>query len=184
MVARRLAATAPEARRTVIAAYRDYATRLQLLGISSGQLRPERVSIARLVLSAVVLFVAGSLLVTVTLIHLPAVFIVVVGTGLVRSPATKGTVRLMLGLLTVLITWVVMGMWLGDGWVAVADGVAVAFGGVVSLIVWPPLVRQVIGLIGRIRLRDRVGLVPPVLEARSALVAAVRDSIGDGHDDT
>ena len=184
VVARRLAATAPEARRPVIAAYRDYATRLQLLGISSGQLRPERVSIARLVLSAAVLFVAGSLLVTVTLIHLPAVFIVVIGTGLVRSPATKGTVRLMLGLLTVLITWVVMGMWLGDGWVAVADGVAVAFGGVVSLIVWPPLVRQVIGLIGRIRLRDRVGLVPPVLEARSGLVAAVRDSIGDGHDDT
>jgi hypothetical protein len=102
----------------------------------------------------------------------------------VRSTATKGTVRLLLGLVTLLTTWVLMGMWLGDGWVAVADGIAIAIGGAVALTVWPPIVRQTGVLIGQIRLRDRVGLVPPVIEARSALVATVRDSIGASHDDT
>ena len=90
----------------------------------------------------------------------------------------------MLGLVTLLTTWIVMGMWLGDGWVAVGDGLAVAFGGTVALVVWPPVMRQAVVLIGRVRLRDRVGLVPPVIEARSALVTAVRDSIRDGHDHT
>ena len=184
VVARRLAAAPPAARARVVAAYRDFATRLQLLGITAGQLRPNRISIARLVWSTLVLLIAGSALVTVTLIHLPALAIIVVGTGLVRSTATKGTVRLLLGLVTLLTTWVLMGMWLGDGWVAVADGVAIAVGGAVALTVWPPIVRQTGVLIGRIRLRDRVGLVPPVIEARSALVATVRDSIGASHDDT
>jgi 1-acyl-sn-glycerol-3-phosphate acyltransferase len=184
VIARQLATTPTVARQGVIAAYRDFATRLQLLGISAGQLRRDRVSIWRLIWSALVLVVAGSLLSTVTLIHLPALFVTVVGTGLVRSTATKGTVRLLLGLVTLLTTWVLMGMWLGDGWVAVADGVAVAVGGAVALTVWPPIVRQADELVGRIRLRDRVGLVPPVLDARSRLVAAVRESIEGGHDDT
>ena len=184
VVARQLAASSLDSRQRVIAAYRDFATRLQLLGVTSRQLRPDRVSIGRLVLSGLVLFVAGSLLVTVTVIHLPAMFVVVVGTALVKSPATKGTVRVMLGLVTLLTTWIVMGMWLGDGWVAVGDGLAVAFGGTVALVVWPPVMRQAVVLIGRVRLRDRVGLVPPVIEARSALVTAVRDSIRDGHDHT
>ncbi len=184
VVARRLAASPPAARQRVVDAYRNFATRLQLLGINAGQLRPDRVSIGRLVLSAIVLFLAGSVLLTVTLVHLPALFIIVVGTGLVRSTATKGTVRILLGLVTLLTTWTLMGMWLGDGWVAVADGVAVAIGGAIALVVWPPLVRQAAALLGRIRVRDRVGLVPPVLEARSALVTAVRESIEANHDDS
>jgi len=184
LVARRLAAATPDARARVIAAYRDFATRLQLLRINSSQLRPDRVSIGRLVWSALVLLLAGSALVAVTLIHLPALAIIVVGTALVRSTATKGTVRLLLGLVTLVATWVLMGMWLGDGWVAVADGIAIAVGGAVALTVWPPIIRQAAVLIGRIRLRDRVGLVPPVIEARSALVTAVRDSIEADHDDT
>jgi hypothetical protein len=163
----------------VMVAYRDFATRLQLLGITARQLRPERVSIARLVLSAVVLLLAGSLVVTVTVVHLPAIFVVVVGTGLVRSTATKGTVRILLGLVTFVTTWTLMGMWLGDGWVAVLNGVAVAIGGVVAMVVWPPLVRQAVVLMGRIRVRDRVGLVPPVLAARSAVAVAVRESGSD-----
>jgi 1-acyl-sn-glycerol-3-phosphate acyltransferase len=181
-IARLLAATPSTSRDAVMAAYRDFATRLQLIGITARQLRPERISFARLVLSAILLFLAGSVLVSITVIHLPAVAIVVVGTGLVRSTATKGTVRILLGLVTLLTTWTLMGMWLGDGWVAVANGVALAVGGAVALVVWPPLVRQAVVLLGRVRVRDRVGLVPPVLAARSQLVATVRASIGDDHD--
>jgi 1-acyl-sn-glycerol-3-phosphate acyltransferase len=182
VVARRLAAAEPADRQRVIDAYRDFATRLQLVGISARELRPRRVSTGRLVLSAVALFVAGSLIVPVTLIHLPAVLIVVVGTGLVRSTATKGTVRMLLGLITLVATWTVAGMWLADGWAAVAAGLAVAVGGVLALAVWPPLFRQAIVLIGRVKVRDRVGLVPPVIEARSTVVAAVRDSVGTDDD--
>ena len=183
VVARRLAGAEPAARNRVTDAYRDFATRLQLLGITARELRPRRVSIGRLVLSAVVLFVAGSLVVAATLIHLPAALIVVVGTGLVHSTATKGTVRMLLGLITLVATWTLAGMWLGDGWAAVAAAIAVALGGMVALVVWPPLVREALVLRGRIRVRDRIGLVPPVIEARSTVVAAVRESLGSDDDD-
>jgi 1-acyl-sn-glycerol-3-phosphate acyltransferase len=174
VIARQLAAAPPHRRADVVAAYRDFATRLELIGVTARQLRPERSSIPRLALSAVVLLLAGSLVATLTLVHLPALFIVVVGTGLVRSTATKGTVRVLLGLVTLLLTWITAGMLLGDGWTAVGYGVAVAAGGALALAVWPPLTRQVTVLVGRLKVRDRVVLVAPVLDARARLIAAVR----------
>lgn len=182
VVARRIASSDDDARARVVAAYRDFASRLQLIGITAAQLRPERVSRLRLVMSAVALFVASSLLITVTLIHLPALALVIIGTGLVRSTATKGTVRILLGLATMLATWIIAGTILGDRWVAVAYGAAVAAGGAVALVVWPPVFRAATVLLGRVRVRDRVGLLPPVLEARSELVGAVRASIGVADD--
>lgn len=179
VVARQIAASSEAARSRVVDTYRDFATRLQLIGISASQLRPDRVSRLRLALSALALFFAGSLLLTVTLIHLPALALVIVGTGLVRATTTKGTVRLLLGLVTMLATWVVAGMLLGDRWIAVAWGVAVAVGGVIALVVWPPVIQQAEVLVGRLRTRDRIGLFPPVLEARKRLTAAVRESIDD-----
>jgi len=179
VVARRLARVDPAGRERVIDAYRDFATRLQLLGVTARQLRPRRVSTARLVVSALLLFLVGSPLVAVTLVHLPAVLVVVVGTALVRSTATKGTVRLLLGLVALVATWTLAGMWLADGWGALVAAIAVAVGGLVALIVWPPLVRQATVLIGRIRVRDRIGLVPPVLGARSTVITAVRESVGN-----
>lgn len=178
VVARRLAAAPADRREQVVDAYRDFATRLSLLGLRDDQLRHERLSWFRLGLSAVALALAGSLLATVTLVHLPAVAIVVVGTGLVRSTATKGTVRILLGLVTMLATWIAVGMILGDRWMAVFWGVAAAVGGAVALVVWPPLVRAARVLAGRVRVRDRVGLLEPVVESRARLVATVRDSIG------
>jgi hypothetical protein len=150
--------------------------------VRADQLGSPYVALPRLVLSGIALFFAGSLLVTVTLLYLPALVVVVGGTALVRSTATKGTVRVLLGLVTGLATWVLAGMWLADGWVAVATGLAVAVGGFAALAVWPPLIQQVVLLLGRLRIRDRVGLLPPVLEARARVVAAVRATIG-GDDD-
>ena len=179
--ARRLAAAPTEARRKVIDAYRQYATRLQLIGVSDAQLRRRRLPIARLALSIVALALAGTVLTTLTLLHLPALAIVVVGTGLVRSTATKGTVRLLLGLVTGVATWVIAGAWLADGWAALGVGLVVAAGGVAALVVWPPLVRQVLVIVGRLRVRDRVGLLSPVLESRGVVAAEVRATLGD-HD--
>ena len=127
-------------------------------------------------MSALALVFAGSLLMTVTLINLPAAFIVVIATALVRSTATKGTVRLLVGLVAGLATWIIAGIVIADGWWAVAVALAVALGGVAALFIWPPLIRQAVILIGRIRLRDRVGLLPPVLEARENVVAEVREA--------
>ena len=182
IVARRLAARPAGDRRRVIDAYRVFATRLELIGITARQLTPGRVSFARLALSVIVLLLAGSIVVAATLIHLPAVLIITIGTGLVHSTATKGTVRLLLGLVTMLITWIVVGAWLGDGWTAVASGVAVAVLGGVALLVWPPLVREFRALLGWMRVRDRSGLLGPVLDARSHLTELVRDSIGPTDD--
>jgi 1-acyl-sn-glycerol-3-phosphate acyltransferase len=178
IVARRIAGGDDTMRRSVIDAYREFATRLHLIGISDDQLRPDRIPLARLAVSAVALVVAGSALVAVTLIHVPAIVIVTVGTGVVRSTATKGTVRLLLGLVTMLLTWVVAGIVLGTGWTAVAYAVAVAIGGAVALVVWPPIVRQAQAIVAHLRTRNRVGLIGPVLTARSHVVAAVRASIG------
>ncbi len=182
VVARRLATAPTEERRAIVEAYRTFAARLQLIGIAGDQLRPERVSPLRVVLSVLALFLGGSVVVTATLIHLPAILVVTVGTGLVRSTATKGTVRLLLGLVTMLLTWTIAGMWLGDGWSAVVSGAVVAIGGVVALVVWTPLLRQFRALAGMVRARDRAGLLGPVLEARSRVTTLVQAKIGDSHD--
>ena len=182
IIARRIAGADDTARRSVIDAYREFATRLHLIGIRDDQLRPDRIPFVRLAVSVVALVVAGSALVAVTLIHLPAIVIVTVGTGVVRSTATKGTVRLLLGLVTMLLTWVIAGIVLGTGWTAVAYAVAVAIGGAVALVVWPPLLRQAQVIVAHLRTRNRVGLIGPVLTARSHVVAAVRASIGADHD--
>ncbi len=175
VVARRLAA-APEHRRARVAdAYRDFATQLQLIGVTAQQLRQERVPIGRLVLSLIVVVLAGPSLVAITVLHAPAAMVVVIGTGLVRSTATKGTVRVLLGLMTLLLTWAITGAVVADGWGAVGVAAVVAAGGLVTFIVWPPITRQSVMLFGRLKVRDRVGLVPPVIEARTRLVAVVRD---------
>ncbi|MGA7758456.1 MAG: 1-acyl-sn-glycerol-3-phosphate acyltransferase [Ilumatobacteraceae bacterium] len=182
VVARRIAAGPADMRRSVIDAYRVFATRLELIGITDGQLTPRRQPFVRLALSLLVLLLAGSVVVAATVIHLPAVLVVTIGTGLVRSTATKGTVRLLLGLVTALATWTLAGAVLGNGWGAVAWGVAVAFLGGIALLVWTPLVREVRTLVGRLRVRDRVGLLAPVLAARSHVADLVRASIGSADD--
>ena len=182
VVARRLATAPAEARQAIVDAYRIFATRLQLIGITDDQLRPERVSPARVALSVSALVFGGSIVVAATLIHLPAILVITIGTGLVRSTATKGTVRLLLGLVTMLLTWIIAGAWFGDGWSAVGYAVAVAIGGLVALVVWAPLRRQFRVFVGMVRVRDRAGLLGPVSEARSHVAALVRATIGDSHD--
>ncbi len=182
IVARRLATAPAEARQAIVDAYRTFATRLQLAGITDDQLRPEHVPAARVVPSILIVLFGGSIVVAATIIHLPALLVITIGTGLVRSTATKGTVRLLLGLVTMLLTWIIAGAWLGDGWSAVGYTVAVAVGGLVALVVWAPLLRQFRTLVGMLRVRDRAGLLGPILAARSHVVALVRANIGDSHD--
>jgi 1-acyl-sn-glycerol-3-phosphate acyltransferase len=175
-LARRLATADEPARDAVMEAYRRYATRVHLAGLRDDQ--RGRPSLARLVLSAVVLAVAGPLLLTATLIHLPALVLVTTATGLVRSTATKGTVRLLVGLVTLLVTWSIAGWLLADGLGAFVAAVAVALGGAGALAVWSPVVAAVRTVGGWLRVRDRVGLLPPIDEARDDLDRAVTTALG------
>jgi 1-acyl-sn-glycerol-3-phosphate acyltransferase len=177
VVARALAARPPATRAGVIDAYRRYATLLQLIGLHDEDLAGRSLSSARVVASAVLLALAGSVVVTATLIHLPALLLVVVTTGAVRSTATKGTVRLLVGLAAGLLTWIIAGAVLADGWAAVAAGVLVALGGALALAVWTPLTRLAAALWAWLRSRDRVGLLPPVLAERDAVVTAVDEAM-------
>jgi hypothetical protein len=148
--------------------------RLQLIGLDDRDVEVARTSRLRLAASIVALVLAGSLVVTATLIHLPAILLVVLATGSVRSTATKGTVRMLVGLVTLLATWAVAGAVLADGAGAFVAGVVVAVGGAAALAVWGPLTTEVAGMWARLRARDRAGLMPPVLEARADVVSAVR----------
>jgi hypothetical protein len=58
----------------------------------------------------------------------------------------------------------------------------VALLGGVALLVWPPLIREFRALLGWMRVRDRAGLLGPVLDARSHVAELVRASIGPTDD--
>ena len=177
VVARQLAAASDAARSSVIDRYRSYATRLTLVGLDDRQVDACRCRGRRLVLSAAAIVLAGPLLITVTLLYLPALVVVVVATALVESTATKGTVRLLVGLLTGLVTLIVSGIVIDDGWMALLTGIGVAIGGAVALVVWPPIVRQVAAIHGRLTARDRGSLMKAVLEDREAVIDAVRNQL-------
>lgn len=174
VTARRLAAAPPTTRQTVIDRYRTYATRLTLVDLDERQVHRARTPWWRLALSALAIVLAGPALLTVTLLYLPALVIIVGGTALVRSTATKGTVRFLLGLVTGLLTWVVAGVVLADGTGAVVTGLTVAVGGAIALTVWPPIVRMLAGLAGRWTMRDRGSLMVAVESDRRAVIDAVR----------
>ncbi|MEM9609696.1 MAG: 1-acyl-sn-glycerol-3-phosphate acyltransferase [Actinomycetota bacterium] len=185
--ARQLAAAPEPARRAIIDRYRSYATRLSLLGLRDADLEDGvRARQAAPALAAlVVVAVAGSLVIATTVVHLPAALLVVATTGWVRSTATKGTVRLLVGAAAGLSTWIIVGVVVADGWAAVAVGAGVAVGGAIALVVWSTLVRAVGRLIGRARARGRQQLADRARAERAELVGAVRAATaaqGDGPD--
>jgi 1-acyl-sn-glycerol-3-phosphate acyltransferase len=179
VVARRLAAASGAARDRVAQAYRRYATHLQLSGITDEQLGPRTTTAGRVALAAVVAAVVGSFVFTATLIHLPALVLTVGASGAVHSTATKGTVRMLVGLFSGLATWIVAGVVLGDGIGALVAAVTVAAGGALALAVWAPLTRAASLVWGRLRARDRGSLIGPVFAARTAVVDAVGAALAE-----
>ncbi len=172
-LARRIAGASQEDRQAVVEQYRLYATQLQLTGLTDQELGPATTSLWRVALAIAAVVVVGSLVLTATLIHLPALLVVVAATAAVHSTATKGTVRMLVGLSAGLLTWIIAGIVIGDGIGAFVAAVAVAAGGALALAVWAPLTRAVAAVWGGLRARDRGGLMKPVLAARAAVVDAV-----------
>ncbi|CAN5563708.1 hypothetical protein BH23ACT3_BH23ACT3_05030 [soil metagenome] len=176
-LARRLAASPATARAAVFDAYRTYATRLQLLRLHDDDVLPRRSSRLRFASALAALFFFGSIVVTATIVHLPALVIVLVATGMVRSTATKGTVRLLVGTAAGLATWIIAGLWVADGVGALIAGATMALGGAVALGTWSVLVRALAQVRGHLRARDRAGLVPTALEDRAQLLAEIERAL-------
>lgn len=178
-IARSLAGRPAAVRERVLDAYRDYATRLSLIGLQDDDLetRAELHQLARPVLSGLLIAFAGPLLVTLTLIHLPALALVWVSTMAVRSHVNKGTTRLLLGLFTGLATWITTGVLLADGFATVAVAVAVAVLGAVALWTWLPFFTLARRLVGRVRLFDRRALAEQSRADRDRLIDTVQDAL-------
>lgn len=179
LLARRVAA-APAARRAAVAdAYRAYAARLQLIGMTEAQVRPRATRRWGVVAVLAALAALGSIIVPAALIHLPALLLIVLATGLVHSVATKGTVRLLVGLVAGVLTWAIAGLVIGDGWGALLAGIVVALQGQLALALWTPFVGLLASAFGWWRARDRAELLPPVLADRAVLVDAVFAAAGE-----
>ena len=72
---------------------------------------------------------------------------------------------------------IVAGIVIDDGWMALLTVVGVAVGGAVALVVWPPIVRQIAAIRGRLTARDRGSLMKAVLQDREAVIDAVRNQL-------
>lgn len=177
LVGRRIAAAPRDRREAVVGAYQRYAARLQIVGLRDRQLQPGASSWRRLAVAALAVVALGSIVATAALLHLPAIILVWASTAAVGSTSTKGTVRILVGLAAGIATWVTFGVVVGDGWGSLVAGVTLAVEGAVALAVFAPLLRWADELWGRIRMRDRAGLMPQVLADRAALGRAVDDAV-------
>ncbi|WP_436795195.1 1-acyl-sn-glycerol-3-phosphate acyltransferase [Actinospongicola halichondriae] len=180
LLARHLAEASADDRAAVVASYRDYATRLSLIGLRDSDLE-NRNQIRRLARPAVaggVLFLIGPLLLALAVIHLPAIALVLATTSAARNPVNKGTTRLLVGLVAGLVTWAVTGVVLADGTWAWATALAVAVGGAVALATIAPLYTLLRLVIGRARTFGRRQLAEDSREDREILVRTVVDVAG------
>jgi 1-acyl-sn-glycerol-3-phosphate acyltransferase len=173
--ARRMADAPRADRDAVIDALARYTLRLTNLGIADADIAPGvvRSVAARLTLAAAIVAVLGPLVTLGVVVHLPVVLLVTLLTGWVRSTATKGTVRVLVGALGGLVTWVIGGAVLADGWQAVLAGVGLAVLGAVALGLWTLVSSSWSRVLGALRVRDRIRLVETALDDRAALCAAV-----------
>lgn len=175
MLARRLAAATADDRERVVDCYRDYATRLSLVGLRDADLetRGEIRRLLRPVVSGAILFLSGPLLLTLAVLHLPAIAVVFAATSVARNPVNKGTTRLLVGFVAGLVTWIATGVVLADDWWAWVTALVVAVGGAVALSVIAPLYALLRRLVGRLRSFGRRQLAEESRDDRDALVETV-----------
>lgn len=178
VLARRLAAAPSADREAVIEALARYTLRLSNLGIDDADIAPGvvRSVVGRLALAGAIVALLGPLVTVGVVVHLPVVVLVTVLTGWVRSTATKGTVRVLVGALGGLLTWIIGGIVLADGWGAVATAVALAALGAVALGLWTLVSTSWSRVLGGLRVRDRLRLIDAALVDRAALCAAVESA--------
>ncbi|MCH7789842.1 MAG: 1-acyl-sn-glycerol-3-phosphate acyltransferase [Acidobacteria bacterium] len=177
-----IAAASSEQRQRVIAALSDHVLRRTMVGLGDEAMGEGtmRVGLGALLLAAGALFFAGPFLLTVMLVHLPALVLVRLAVSSVDSTATKGTVRLLTGAAAMLATWWIVAAVLFDGVLAVTSAMVVlGVSGACAMFVWGWL-RSGLSTIRRwLRERDRRALVDGLLVSRSELIEAIGDAVVD-----
>jgi 1-acyl-sn-glycerol-3-phosphate acyltransferase len=178
VLARQMAAAPQDDRDAVIGSLAQYSLRLANLGIVDADIAPGvvRSVVGRLALAGAIVALLGPLVTLGVVVHLPVVVLVTVLTGWVRSTATKGTVRVLVGALGGLLTWIIGGIVLADGWAAVGAAVVLAALGAVALGLWTLVSTSWSRVLGGLRVRDRIRLIDAALVDRAALCAAVESA--------
>lgn len=182
LLARQIAAAPAPVRTRVEQAFMRFTTRLHLAGLDAHDLGARHPGRLRLLAALAALALVHGLLLTVALVYLPVILLAALASAVVRSTATKGTVRILVGAAGAVATWIVAGIVLADGAAAFVAGLAVAVAGILALAVWTPLAAALSATWRGLRVRSRAGLLPPVLADRDELAAAVQDATG-GDDD-
>jgi glycerol-3-phosphate O-acyltransferase/dihydroxyacetone phosphate acyltransferase len=175
-LARRLAAAPVEARSAAIDAMAHHTLRCRIAGLDDAALVPGGPlrSLGSLLPVLVLLAVAWPLVLATLLVHLPLLLAVRAATTAVRSTATKGTVRLLIGAAGAVLTWTVVGVLVADGWGVPVAMLVVAALGALALASWSRSTRAVLALWDHLRLRDRRQLADALFDSRAALLDLVR----------
>ena len=183
-LARRLAAAPVDARTATIDALAHHTLGCRIAGLDDAALVPgwpptsaarrSLRSLGSLLPVLVLLAVAWPLVLATLLVHLPLLLAVRVATTAVRSTATKGTVRLLVGAAGAVMTWAVVGVLVADGWGVPVAMLVVAALGALTLASWSRGTRAVLALRDHLRLRDRRQLADALFASRAALLDLVR----------
>ena len=176
-----LIARAPDDERTeVTETLAHHALRREMVGLSDADLMPGplRRGGLRLVLAAVTIAILGPVLATAALINLPVIIAVQLAVMAVKETATKGTVRLLVGLVMGALVWWAAAMILADGPVAVAvTMVGLGIISAIALATWDWVIDGFAIIRMWFRRRDRAQLVTGLEQSRSLVAAAVDNAL-------
>jgi glycerol-3-phosphate O-acyltransferase/dihydroxyacetone phosphate acyltransferase len=183
MVEERAAAIAgaPDSERTeVTETLAHHALRREMVGLSDADLMPGplRRGGLRLALATVVIAIFGPVLVTAAIINLPVIVAVQVAVMAFRETATKGTVRLLVGLVMGSLVWWVAAMMLADGVAAVVvTMVGLGIISAIALMTWEWVIDGFAILRMWFRRRDRAQLVAGLAHSQALVAAAVDNAL-------
>lgn len=176
-LAARLGRLPADERTALVLAVAQYHLDLHLLGVTDEDLVADASSrrlLSRLLLRAAAVVALGLFALGAVLVNLIPYAAVRTASRAVAAPVTKGTVRVLVAVVTFPLTWGVAA-WLSVGWGWDWLGIVAALAVVAFLAVW--VLEQAMAalreLSGLRNLRDRRGFAGPVLEHRERLVAQV-----------
>jgi 1-acyl-sn-glycerol-3-phosphate acyltransferase len=169
-------------------ALQRYVARLHIVDAADEEIAPRWLLgrlLRRLVTLGVLVVIAVLVLAPALLLSaLPAVIVTVAGSQ-PRAPVTKGTVRLLTGLVAFPVTWLTVAFLVADTWWL---RVAWLLYQVVACIVAIPLLEAIVAWFRGARswwhLRDRRGLVPDLLSARADVIEEVGRALATTSPDT
>lgn len=179
-LAQELAGRPDGARASVQTALNRYLTRLSVLGVHDRELVPKGGLgwlVTRLILLAVVAFFVLVFLLPALLVNAVPAGAVALASFAATVPATRGTIRLLTGIVAFPVAWLTFALFVADDWPAVLlvflGCAAVAF---LAVPVAEGVVRWWRVMKSYVLQRDRRWLVPTVLDARAAVITAVDDA--------